>query len=89
LNPEAPTDVDFLTETADLALDFVAKYGADKVELSNLDPSKVNGEHLATLLRALSTWQDEIPGWHDALRIDIQALEQAGVDPADALFGMI
>lgn len=89
LNPDAPADVDVLTETVDMALDFVAKYGAAKIELSNLDPAKVNGEHLATLLRALSTWSNEIPGWQDALQVDIEALELAGVDPKDALFGMI
>jgi hypothetical protein len=89
LNPQAPTDVDLLTETADLALDFVSNYGAARVELTDLDPSKVNGEHLATLLRALSTWRYEIPGWQQALQLDVEVLERSGVDPRDALFGMI
>ena len=88
-NPAAPVDVDSLTETADSALDFVAAFGPTSIRLTGLNPAQVQGEHLATLLRVLSTWRNEIPGWHDALLVDSAALERAGIDPKDALFGMI
>lgn len=88
-DPSASADVDALSETADAALDFVERFGPSSLQLAHLDPIKVHGEHLATLLRATSTWRDEIQGWNDALQVSAEALKLANIDPQDALFGMI
>lgn len=89
LNPAASVDVDALTETVEATLDIIGESGPAALSLVGLRPEAVQGEHLATLLRASSTWRDQIPGWADALAVDIEALRKAGVEPKDALFGMI
>jgi hypothetical protein len=89
LNPNASSDVDSLTETAESAMDCITEFGPKALDLSGLAPECVNCEHLATLLRVTSTWQNEISGWHDALAVAKQACNLANTDPEDVLFGMI
>lgn len=88
-DPSSPSNVDSLTDTVEAVLDFIAEFGPSSIALSGFQPTAVQGEHLAALLRASSTWRDEIPGWHDALGVARAAIELAGLDPNDALFGMI
>lgn len=89
LDPGAPADVDSLTETVESTLDYVAEFGPGALDLSGLNPAGVQCEHLASVLRATSFWQDEVPGWHQALVVAQEACEQAGQDADDVLFGMI
>ena len=88
-DPHAPTDVDSLTETVEAALDRLAAYGLDGMNFHGMDPNNVQGEHLAAVLRATSTWKESLPGWRSALKVAELALVREGVDPKDALFGMI
>jgi hypothetical protein len=88
-DPAATTSVDALTETVEAALDFLVQYGPKAMSLTGLQPNAVQGEHLAALLRASSTWHADIPGWHEAVQVASEAVRIAGIDPADALFGMI
>lgn len=85
----ASADVDALTETAEAVLDSIQAHGPALFNLKGLHAVAVNGEHLATVLRTSFTWRDQVPGWHEALRVAEVALTQAGVDPEDALFGLI
>jgi hypothetical protein len=89
LNPAASVDVDALTETVEAAMDVIFEFGPGALSLVGLKPEAVQGEHLATLLRASSSWRNQIPGWDAALAVDIEALRRAGTEPKDALFGMI
>jgi len=88
-NPRAPTDVDSITKTVEGVLDFIAAFGPESLSLRGLQPESVQGEHLAALLRASSTWCDQIAGWHEGLNVAQAAIAMAGEDPRDALFGMI
>lgn len=88
-DPSAPTDVDAIALTIHNTFQALSKYGPKAIDLRYLAVSYVNGEHLASVLRATSTWQDQVPGWRPALWIAASALQQAGIDPKDALAGMI
>lgn len=88
-NKEASTDIEHLSHTVEAALLAISEFGPQVIDLHNLSPTEVQGEHLATLLRATSTWKAEISGWEETLNIAAQALTESGIDPADALYGMI
>lgn len=88
-NPTASADIDSLTETVEGILNFIAEFGPSCISLNGFQPLAVQGEHLATLLRASSTWRDEIEGWDNALDVAKEALIRENINPADALFGMI
>jgi hypothetical protein len=89
LNPQAETDVDSLTATAESVLDVLSTAGARALDLRGLRPEHVQPEHLAMALRVTSRWKDEVPGWHDALSVAEVAARQNGDDPRDILFGLI
>lgn len=89
LNPLAETDVDTLTETVEATLDFIEEFGPERLSLQGIPYNFVQPEHLAALLRASSTWRDSVPGWSEALMSAATAVESAGGDPEDVLFGMV
>lgn len=89
LNPNAPSDVDTLTETVEAVMDYVAEFGPGSLDLSGLNPADVHCEHLASVLRATSYWQTEIPEWTDALMVASDACKHSGHEVHDVLFGMI
>ena len=84
----APVDVDAISETIEYTFEVLAQFGPDGIDLNNLDPQRIQGEHLAAVLRATSTWRDQTPGWHDALVTARTALEREGVNPQEVLFGL-
>lgn len=86
---DASPDVDSLTETAEAVMTLVAEHGPARLNLQGFTAAAVQGEHLATLLRASFSWRDQVPGWHGALRVAEIALKRASLDPEDALFGLI
>lgn len=88
-NRAAASDVDALTETIENAIDYVSEFGPRAINLSKLKATDVHCEHLASLLRATSVWQNEITGWSTALDVAKEACELAGLDSGDVLFGMI
>ena len=89
LDPRAAAHVDALTQTVEAGLDFIAEFGPGSLSLAGLDQASVQCEHLAALLRATSTWRDSIPGWNEALNVARAAVDSAGLDPEDVLFGMV
>lgn len=82
------SDVDNLTVTAETALEAIAEYGPEVIPTSDLSGLQIQGEHLATLLRATYSWRNEIAGWSEALEVARRSLADQGVDPDDALYGM-
>jgi hypothetical protein len=89
MDPTAPTNAEALQITADTALNTILEKGADGIDLFSLDEGQVSGEHLVMLLRCISPWEQELPGWTRALGLAKDALIYEGKDPEDALFGMI
>jgi len=83
------TDVDDLTITAETALEAVIEFGPAIIPTNDMGGIQIHGEQLATLLRATYSWRDEIPGWDAALDTARLRLVEQGVDPDDALYGMI
>lgn len=81
-------DVDSLTITAETALEAVLEFGPAIIPTNDLNGIQVQGEQLATLLRATFLWRDEIPGWNHALGVAKLKLTEQGIDPDDALYGM-
>jgi hypothetical protein len=88
-DPLAPSHVDALTETVEATLDFIAEFGPETLSLQGIQYNFVQAEHLAAVLRASSTWRDRVPGWSDALVAAVAAVQTAGHDPKDVLFGMV
>lgn len=89
LDSNASSDVDSLSETVAHTLDYVAEFGPGALDLRGLTPAGVQCEHLASVLRATTLWQDRIPGWHEALAIAQDACTLAGQNIDDVLFGMV
>ena len=88
-NNESSTTVDSIAETIDGVFDAIEKFGPAVIELRNLEPGKIEPEHLAAILRATATIHDQIPGWASALDIAKRSFQSLGHDPSDALFGLI
>jgi hypothetical protein len=88
-DPMAPNHVDALTETVEATLDYIAEFGPQTLDLQGVQNNFVHAEHLAAVLRASSTWSDQVPGWNDALRAAVAAVKSSGQDPKDVLFGMV
>jgi hypothetical protein len=88
IDPHAPTDAKTLQFTADYTLDAVFSK-AENIDLSFLELNKVNGEHLALVLRCISSWKDFIPSWDYGLELARKTLIQENKDPNDVLFGLI
>ena len=82
-------DLDSLTVTAETALEAVIEFGPAIIPANDLAGIQIHGEQLATLLRATYSWRDEIPGWDHALGVAKLRLAEQGIDPDDALYGMI
>lgn len=85
----APTDVDALSETVESILEVLSEHGPAAIDLTNLSDNGVQGEHLAAILRTTATWDCQTPGWLQALQVAKLALQREGVDPQDALYGLI
>jgi hypothetical protein len=76
-------DVDALTETVELLFQDLAQ--GRSIDLRSLS-SQVNPIHLAVVLRACS---DDVPGWKEAVDLAYNTCLEDGIDPHDALYGMI
>jgi len=89
LDPSSPVDVDSISETIEYIYDQISTNGPESIDLNGLDAHKVNGEHLAAILRASSMWKNSVSGWSAAITVSFDALVLAEEDPLDALAGLI
>ena len=80
--------VDDLTITVEHTLDMVEQFGIHAIDLKSL-PSDAKGEHLAVMLRAISSWREELPDWHNAITHTKEVLIKEGEDYQDVLYGLI
>ena len=78
-----------LGETIDPLFEAMLQFGASAIDLRNLPVERVNGIHLAVILRATLTRKEETPGWEEALEVAKQALQREGIDIEDALGGLL
>jgi hypothetical protein len=88
----ASTNSETLQETSDCVMGLIANklaYTINFLELRDIKPWLLNGEHLAMALRCTATRQKWITGWYVALDLARAVLIEEDKDPDDALFGMI
>jgi len=76
-----------LTKTTRAVFEVLARHGSGAIKLDGLSP-QVNGMHLAMVLRATADELEGTESWKKALAIARSALEEAGVDPKVALYGL-
>jgi hypothetical protein len=89
VDSHAISDVDALSETVEGVFEVISRFGPSAINLKHLDPNSIQGEHLAAVLRATAPWQEQTPGWNEAVQIAEMALRKSGIDPHDALVGLI
>jgi hypothetical protein len=85
----ASGDVDAISKTIERVFETVVQFGPQSIDLRNLSADQVNGEHLAASLRATFVWRENVPGWQDARAVAAAALQRVGINPADALLGLM
>ena len=85
----APSDVDAISRTIDGVFEAAIQLGPKAIDLREINPAQVHGEHLAAVLRATFAFRDRTPGWQHAIGVARIALERAGLDPEDALYGLL
>lgn len=89
LNPVLPASQSELTKTAKSVMEAIAKFGDEAIDLTILPADRINAKHLAVLLRATWTRKQATKGWKDALEATRTALANQGVNPDEALIGMV
>lgn len=87
LNAQLVGNAAELTKTTRAVFEVLARYGSSAINLQGFG-SRVNGMHLAMVLRATADELDATEPWKKALGIARTALEAAGVDPKVALYGL-
>lgn len=88
LNKESSTDVDTISETVDSVLEAVAFLGASRIDLEHIDLPNTNMEHLVAILRSTFSWRRELPGWHAALAVARELLNQGHINSDVVLQGL-
>lgn len=89
LNPSAEINANALSLTVKNLFEAILEYGQMTIDLRGLPIEKVNGVHLAVILRATFSKKNNTPGWDEALLIVKDALKRDGLDEANVLFGLI
>ena len=85
----APTSSE-LTKTVKTVFGALSQFGPEAINLRHLpEPEHVNGVHLAVVLRSTADDLEDTQAWRDALALAERALVRDGMDPQDALLGMI
>jgi hypothetical protein len=64
-----------------------ARHGAGAINLAGFG-ARVNGMHLAMVLRATADELEGTEAWKKALAVARTSLERAGIDPNVALYGL-
>jgi hypothetical protein len=84
----ASNDALALSKTTKPLIRALLKGGPESIDLRNLDINKVNGMHLAVILRATSSKRDSVPGWREALTLARAALLRDNINANNALIGL-
>jgi hypothetical protein len=89
LDRNAAVNANGLTSTVKPLFQALSRLGPGAIDLRGLPTDKVNGVHLAVVLRATFSMKTRTPGWEEALGIARNALKRDCIDEADALSGLI
>ena len=89
LDRDAAVNANALTLTARPVFQALLQFGPGAVDLRDLPVERVNGVHLAVILRATLTKKNLTPGWADALSVARAAIARDKLSEADALGGLI
>lgn len=89
LNPTAKADAASLYETTMPLFQALADGGPQSIDLTDLPFERVNGVHLAVVLRATFSHKHEVLGWQEALHKARMALRRDGLSEQDALMGLL
>lgn len=89
LERNAEVTANALSATVKPLFKALSSLGAGAIDLRSLPAERVNGVHLAVVLRATLSQKELTPGWEEALEVARAALRRDGIDEADALIGMI
>jgi hypothetical protein len=87
LDPRLEGNSTELTKTTRAVFGVLAKHGPQVINLDGF--TRVNGMHLAMVLRATADELDNTNSWKKALGLARSALESSGVDPKIALYGLL
>ncbi|WP_124590317.1 hypothetical protein [Burkholderia cepacia] len=88
LDPDAAVTAKALGRTVKPLFKALSQLGAGAVDLRQLPIDRVNGVHLAVVLRATLSFKERTLGWEEALDVARQALRRDGLNEADALMGV-
>lgn len=81
-------DVDAVTETVDCCYELLSRWGENKLNMADFSTGK-NPIHLAALLRVTAEVREQVGNWNSLLGYTIELSKEAGIDPEDALYGLI
>ncbi|MES2046791.1 MAG: hypothetical protein V4447_00205 [Pseudomonadota bacterium] len=85
----ASTDVDTLSETIENVFELMSRFGPSAISLTDITANRLNGEHLAAVLRLTFHYRSEVAGWDNALNMAIEVMKETGIDYEDALTGLV
>jgi type I restriction enzyme R subunit len=88
IDPAAKIDAEALSKTTMPLFKALSAGGPKSIDLTNLPQDRINGVHLAVVLRATFARRHETPGWDDALTQARIALKRDGLSEDDALMGL-
>jgi hypothetical protein len=89
LDSNAELTADALTETARPVFEALLELGDWAVDLSGLSAERVNGVHLAVILRATLRHKSTTKGWEEALNVAREAVIRMGLPERKVLSGLI
>jgi len=88
MNKDASILANGLSKTVTAVYSAVTQFGPAAINLSGLDPDKVNGVHLAVILRVTHEHKDKVPGWQEALEVAKLAVIREGHTIEEVLSGL-
>ena len=88
LNPGLDASAEELTKTTRAVFEVLARHGVSAINLRGFGHS-VNGMHLAMVLRATADDLEGDPSWQRALEYAQTALREVGIEPTEALYGLM
>ncbi len=78
-----------LSRTVEPVMEALLSFGPAAIDLRDLPADRVNGMHLAVVLRATFTRRAQTPGWNQALAVAQAALRRDNISVDSALSGLL
>lgn len=89
LDKSTEVSANALTTTLRSVMAALMELGPGAIDLTGLPHNRVNGHHLAIVLRATLRRRETTPGWTNALEVARYALSYDGFDETTVLSGLI